>query len=63
MELYNVLIPIHETPEGQPSIDETIDKLDEMLTQYGVAHFFTLSDRRRNGRRPEGSQILPVLPI
>ncbi len=42
MKVYDVRIPIHETPEGEPPVDETIGKLDEMLTQYGIDHCFTL---------------------
>jgi len=42
MKLYDVRVPIHETPDGCPAIDETIEKLDEMLTQYGIDHYFAL---------------------
>jgi len=42
MKLYDVRLPIHETPEDEPTIHETIEKLDEMLTQYGIDHYFAL---------------------
>jgi len=42
MKLYDVRIPIHETPEGEPALDDVIEKLGEMLTQYGIDHYFAL---------------------
>ena len=42
MKLYDTRIPIHETEEGQRSIDEHIETLDSMLNQYNIGHFFSL---------------------
>ncbi len=42
MKLYDISIPVHETTEGEPSINDSIEKLDEMLTQYGIDHCFAL---------------------
>lgn len=42
MKIFDTRIPIHETPDGEPSINETIENLDEMLTRYGIEHCFTL---------------------
>ena len=42
MKLYDVRIPIHETPEGEPAIDTIIESLGEMLTQYRIDHCFAL---------------------
>lgn len=43
MKLYDTRIPVHETPKGEPAMDTVIEKLDEMLTQYGVDHCFALA--------------------
>ena len=40
MTMFDRRIPIHETEDGKPGIDTVIETLDEMLTQYGVNHFF-----------------------
>jgi hypothetical protein len=38
MQLYDVKMPIHELSE----FDQPIEKLDEMLNQYGIRHCFAL---------------------
>lgn len=40
--------------------EEMIDKLDEMLTEYGVEHFFTLPDGDENGCAIEDDAVLNV---
>lgn len=54
MTIFDTMIPIHETPKGEPSIDETLDKLDEMLTRYGVQHSFSLAkaEEANDAKRP-----------
>lgn len=50
MNLYDVKMPIHEmTDFSQP-----VEKLDEMLNQYGIAHCFTLPsiDEIENDPKP-----------
>lgn len=38
MQLYDVKVPIHEMKD----FSQRIEKLDEMLNQYGIRHCFTL---------------------
>lgn len=42
MKIYDTRIPIHETPEGVASIHSIVEKLSDMLDEYGVDHCVTL---------------------
>jgi hypothetical protein len=57
--IYDTKVPVHETPEGEAGIDCFLDKLDEMLTQYGVAHCFILPTNEEIEKKEEdGKQLV-----
>ena len=52
MDVFDRILPIHETPEDKPQIDSVIERLAEMLEQYHVKYAITLATLKEQKEDP-----------